>query len=64
MEKLKQDMSNVSGLLKETPVDPKNILQTMQQREKQLEQLQSIMPKLSLFDTKKIQKGNASLNND
>ena len=33
LETLKQEMSEVSGLLKETPVDPNNILQTMQQRE-------------------------------
>ena len=33
MEKLKQDLADVSGMLKETPVDPNNILQTMQERE-------------------------------
>ena len=64
MEKLKQDLADVSGLLKETPVDPSNILQTMQEREQQLEQLQSIIPKLGLYDVKKIQRTNASLNND
>ena len=56
MERLKQDLAGVSDMLKETPVDPSNILQTMEEREKQLEQLQSIMPQLGLFDVKKIQR--------
>ena len=34
MEKLKQDLAGVSDMLKETPVDPSNILQTMDEREK------------------------------
>ena len=33
MEKLKQELADVSGMLKEMPVDPNNILQTMQERE-------------------------------
>ena len=64
MTSLKQDLTEVATLLKEKPVDPGNILQTMHEREQQMEQLQSILPKLGLFDTKRIQKKVGTLSND
>ena len=48
---LKGDLTNVEVLLEDKPVDPENILATVEQREKQIEELQGLLPNLGLFDT-------------
>ena len=64
MASLKQDLTEVTTLLEEKPVDSGTILRTMHEREQQTEQLQCNLPKLGLLDTKRIQKKVGTLSND
>ena len=61
---LKSDLIGVEDLMRERPVDPKNIIASMENRERQMEELQDILPKLSMFDTQRISQRCSSLSND
>lgn len=64
MAALKSDLEGVEDLLEERPVDPNNILATLSQRESQIEELQTMLPKLKMFDTHRLTMRMQSLNND
>ena len=51
MAQLKKDLDGVEELLEERPVDTNNIIGTMERREQQMDELQQILPKLSMYDT-------------
>ena len=61
---LKNDMSNVEDLLEDEPVDPNNLLAAAERRERQMDELQTILPALTMFDTHRIAQRSRSLSND
>ena len=64
MAELKGDLVGVENLLDDKPVDTNNLIETMEQRERQMDELQTILPKLAMFDTKRIASRSKSLSND
>lgn len=54
----------MESLLQDKPVDTENILGTVEQRERQMDELQAILPKLAMFDTQRISSRCKSLSND
>ena len=64
MAALKADLIDVEELLEERPVDNKNMAATMEQRQTQIEELQTILPKLKAFDTKRVGQRCRSFDND
>ena len=64
LAQLKNDLVGVEELLEEKPVDTSDILRTMEQRERQMDELQQILPNLAMYDTNKIAQRARSLNND
>lgn len=64
MAALRTDLEGVEELLDEKPMDPENIIGSMEQRERQVEELQNILPKLGMYDTDRIAARSRSLSND
>ena len=62
--RIKRDLSGLEELLEDRPIDQENILDSMHHREQQMEEVQRILPKLGMFDTKRIAKKSTSLAND
>ncbi len=61
---LKKDLVNVEELLEDKTVGTDNIISTVEQRERQMDELQAILPNLAMFDTNRIEKRCKNLSND
>ena len=61
---IKTELSGIEDLLEEKPVDPSNILSSLEQRETQILDLQQMLPKLKMYDSRQLKNRSQSVSND
>ena len=55
LETLKDDLNGIEVLLEDKAVDTSDIIGAMEDRESKIQQLQTILPRLAMYDTHRIQ---------